>query len=174
MNGKRIIKLSIGLLFLILIGWIVIKAMSKKNPEAIEYVSIIPGFELLNTYYATVHLDSLTLNAKHYVFVFYSPGCLFCEHEAADLSRNRAEFNDSKVLFITQYPVDSAMAYSMRHNLMTVDNFYVLADTTYSVLPQFGIKTIPTTLIYNENREFVTSFEGEVNAKRILKTIRGD
>ena len=174
MTGKRIIKVSIGLLFLVLIGWIVIKAMSKKSPEAIEYISAIPSIELINTYYETVHLDSLAQDAKHYVFVFYSPGCMFCEHEATDLSRNRAEFRDSKVLFITQEPVDSAMAYSIRHNLMTAGNFHVLADTTYTVLPQFGIRTIPTTLIYNEDREFVTSFEGEVNARRILKAIKGE
>ena len=174
MIGKRIIKLSIGLLFLILIGWIVIKAMSKKSPAVIEYISAIPSIELINTNCETVHLDSLVLDAKHYILVFYSPGCMFCEHEAADLSRNRMEFRDSKVVFITQEPVDSAMAYGMRHNLISVDNFYVLTDTTYAILPQFGVKTIPTTLIYNENREFVTSFEGEVNAKRILKVIRGE
>jgi len=174
MTGKRIVKLSIGLLFLVLIGWIVIKVISKKNPEVIEYIFAIPSIELINTYYDTVCLDSLAQDAKHYVLMFYSPGCMFCEHEAADLSRNRAEFRDSKVLFITQEPVDSAMAYGIRHNLISVDNFHVLADTTYSVLPQFGIRTIPTTLIYNESREFVTSFEGEVNTRRILKIIKGE
>jgi len=171
MDGKRIIKLSIGLLFLVLIGWIVVKAMNKKSAEVVGYIPVIPSIELINTYYETVHLDSLILDAKYYIFVFYSPGCIFCEHEAADMSRNRAELGDSKVLFITQEPVDSAMAYSIRHNLITVDNFYVLADTAYTVLPQFGIKTIPTTLVYNESREFVTSFEGEVNTKRLLKAI---
>jgi AhpC/TSA family. len=174
MTGKRIIKLAIGLLFLVLIGWIVIEAMSKESPVVIEYISAIPDIKLINTYYDTVSLDSLAQGAKHYIFVFYSPGCMFCEHEAADLSRNRAEFRDSKVLFITQEPVDSAMVYGIRYRLISVDNFYILADTTKSVLPRFGIKAIPTTLIYNEERKFVTSFEGEVNAKRILKILSGE
>ena len=171
MNGKRIIKLAIGLLFLVLIGWIVIKAMNKESPAVIEYISAIPDIKLINIDYDTVSLDLLVQDAKHYVLVFYSPGCMFCEHEAADLSRNRTEFRGRKVLFITQEPVDSAMAYSMRHSLLSVDNFYVLADTTYTVLPRFGIKSMPTTLIYDENREFFASFEGEVNAKKILKVI---
>ena len=174
MNGKRVIKLSIGLLFLVLIGWTVIKAVSKEAKEPIKYISAIPDIELTDIYYSAVSLASLASDANHYVLVFFSPGCMFCEHEAADLSRNRAEFKDSKVLFITQEPLDSALAYSTRHNLMTANNFHVLSDTTYAVLPRFGIQSMPTTLIYNSRKEFVTSFEGEVNAKRILRVLIGE
>ena len=171
MNVRNVIKLAVGLLFLTLVSWIVIKVMRKEDKSQIEYISAIPSVDLMDTHYNTVSLDSLISDAKHYILVFYSPGCLFCEHEAADLSRNKNEFKDRKVVFITQESIDSAIAYSIRHNLMAVDNFHVLVDTSYSILPQFGIKMIPTTLIYDEKKEFVTSFEGEVNAKRILKIL---
>ena len=173
-KGKRIVKLAIGLLFIVLAGWIVIKAVNKEAEGPIEYLPAIPDIDLIDAYYNAVSLDSLASGAKHYILIFFSPWCMFCEHEAADISRNRVMFTDSRVLFITQEPIDSAMAYGLRYNLITADNFFVLADTTYSVLQRFGIKSMPTTLIYDENRVFFTSCEGEVNTKKILKIIRGE
>ena len=118
--------------------------------------------------------DQVTLDMSDYenlILVFYSSGCLFCEHQAKDIMRNREEFKDTRVAFITASPLDSAITFSVRNGIHNDIRFISLLDPDYEIIRAYGVKNTPTTLIYNKNRELIGSFAGETIAKQLLKHI---
>lgn len=168
MDKKLIARVIVFLLFSAVIILIVLKISNSKNIT--DPPEIFPKYTFLTTDKNTFKTD--TIKAKSIIIIFYSPDCTFCEHEGADLSRNSKDFIDSKILFVTMESADSARAFSMRFGLDTIPNFYSLTDTSYQSILAFGVKTIPTTIIYGSDKRLIKIFEGEVNAKKILKTIR--
>ena len=168
MNKQLVARVIVFVLFSAVIILIVLKISSRET--FMEYLKILPEYSFLTSDKNRFTID--TIKAKSIVIVFYSPGCTYCEHEGADLSRNSEAFTDSKILFVTIESADSARAYSKRFGIDTITNFYSLGDTSYQALLAFGIKAIPTTLIYDRDRQLIKVFEGEVNAKKILKTIQ--
>jgi len=168
MNKRLAARVIVFVLFAVVIILIVLKISNRKT--FVEHPKVLPEYNFLTTDKNTFKTDTVKTNSI--IIVFYSPDCTFCEHEGADLSRNSKDFIDSKILFVTIECTDSARAYSKRFGIDTITNFYSLVDTSYQALLTFGIKAIPTTLIYDRNRRLVKVFEGEVNAKKILKTIR--
>lgn len=168
MNKILFSRVIVFVLFAAVITLIVIKISNRKI--FVEHPNVLQEYIFLTTEKNPFKTDTLKTNSL--IIVFYSPNCTFCEHEGADLSRNAKDFIDSKILFVTAESVDSARAYSKRFGIDTITNFYSLVDTSSQAVLDFGIKTIPTTLIYDRNRRLLKVFEGEVNARKILKTIR--
>lgn len=166
---KSILKGGIACLFLLLTGIIIYKA-TKKNAAHASFASTFPpALSFITPDYYPVQTDTIT--APYLMAVFYSSDCLFCQHEARELSRNSADFKNTKVLFITHQPPDSALMHRMRFRLDTIPHYISLIDTSGQSIPRFGIRSIPTTLLYNKNKELIQAFEGEINARSLLKTI---
>lgn len=168
MNKRLAARVIVFVLFAAVIILIGLKIYSRKTIA--EPPKVLPEYNFLTTDKNPFKTDTVKSNSL--IIIFYSPDCILCEHEGADLSRNSKDFIDSKILFVTIESADSARAYSKRFGIDTITNFYSLVDTSYQAILAFGIKTIPTTLIYDRDRRLVKVFEGEVNAKKILKTIR--
>ena len=158
--------LLIGL-FLTLVSLIVYKAFNRKAPA--EFPTELPAFELITIDGLLFTSDSVRSGKMG--LVFYSPGCLFCEHEVKELAKHAVSFEGSQFLFITTAPLDSAVAFTLRNGIDAAPHFYSLVDTTFMTPLLFGLRTIPTTLIYNEDKILFKGFEGEVNAAKLFKTM---
>jgi len=89
-----------------------------------------------------------------------------------ELVKHAADFTDIHTLFITLAPLDSAIAYTLRLGIGRIPYYYSLIDTSYQAPLLFGLRTTPTTLLYNEEHKLIKGFEGEVNAAKLIKTIR--
>ncbi|MDR2585598.1 MAG: redoxin domain-containing protein [Prevotellaceae bacterium] len=168
MNKKILISGLLVGLFAIIVGLFVYKLLNKKEPHS--FAQELPLFEAITLDGIVFNTDSLS--AGKVVVVFYSPGCLFCEHEGKELSRHANEFTDCRLLFITNAPIDSAVAYTSRTGVGKIAHFRSLVDTTLKTPLLFGLRTLPTTFIFGDDRQLINAFEGEVNAKKLLKTIR--
>lgn len=166
---KSLLKGGIACLFLLLAGALIYKVV-KESASQSSFAEIFPtSLSFINPDYYPVETDSII--ASYLITVFYSSDCLFCQHEAKELSRNSANFKRAKILFITPQHPDSASLHRIRFRLDTIPNYLSLIDTSGKAIPRFGIRSIPTTLLYNKNRELIKSFEGEINAKSLIKTI---
>ena len=155
-------------LILVLAGLIVYKALHKKVPA--DFPTVMPSFELITPNNELFSSDSLA--AGKIVLLFYSPDCLFCKHEGRELANHAADFTDSRLLFVTCAHKDSAAVYTLRTGIDTIPHFVSLVDTAHLTIRLFRLRTIPTTLLYDQNRKLIRGFEGEVNAAKLHKTIR--
>ena len=145
MDKRLVARVIVFVLFSAGIILIVLKISNRK--AFAEHPKVLPEYNFLTIDKNPFEID--TVMTSSLIIVFYSPDCTFCEHEGADLSRNSKDFTDSKILFVTIECTDSARAYSKRFGIDTITNFYSLVDTSYQALLTFGIKAIPTTLIYS-------------------------
>jgi len=168
MNKRILLAILLVGFSLALIGLIVYKAL---NPKAsANFPKELPAFELITIGGTPFTIESLSKSTV--TVVFYTPGCLFCEHEGKELVRHATDFTGCQLLFITSAPVDSAIAYTQRTGIGAVPHYCSLVDTAFKTPLLFSLHTIPTTLIYDENRKLIKAFEGEVNAVKLLKTLR--
>ena len=168
MNKKNFIAGLLMGLGLTVICLIVFKALNKEAPS--EFPDELPAFELITQEGRLFTSDSL--GAGKTIVMFYSPDCLFCEHEGKELTDRAADFINAQILFITCFQLDSVSVYTRRTGINTVPYYYSLIDTAYITPLLFGLRTTPTTLLYNEERKLITAFEGEVNATKLLKTLQ--
>ena len=165
---KKLLGGSIMALGLTVLVLIVIK-ISREKEDMRSYPEIYSDIALEDIFGNDVILDMSDYESL--ILVFYSSGCLFCEHQAKDIMRNREEFKNTRVAFITSSPLDSAVNFSVRNGIHDDLRFSSLLDPDYEIILAYGVKTTPTTLIYNKNRELVGSFAGETIAKQLLKHI---
>jgi len=172
--NKRIFLASLLIGLTLTVVCLFLYKTAHKRPAPV-FPAELPIFELTTLDGAPFHSDSLSaafLNAHRILLVFYSPGCLFCEHEGKELARYAADFIDTLLLFITTAPIDSAIAYTHRSGIGMIPQYYSLVDPAYKTVPLFGLRTNPTTLLYDKDQRLIQGFEGEVNAVKLLKTIR--
>ena len=168
MTKKNIIAILLIGLLLVFVILIVYKALHKKPAAA--FSTEMPAFALTTLEGGLFTSDSL--HAGKTVMVFYAPGCLFCEHEGKELARHAADFAGSQFLFITCALADSAAAYSLRTGIHAIPHFYSLVDAACKTPRPFGLRTTPTTLLYDENRRLIKGIEGEVNAVKLRKMLQ--
>jgi peroxiredoxin len=167
MNKKIIIVIILVAVFIALTVLILLKGLNQT--AGTPHPRSLPAFRFLNLQHEPLTID--TVAGSYSIIVFYSPGCAFCEHEGAELSRNAAQFTGCRLFFVTMEPLDSAKAYTARHQLLSHAGYYSLVDTTRLAVLEFGIRTIPTTFIYDRDKNLRKVFEGEINAKRLAKLI---
>ena len=168
MSKKILISFLLICSVFALMGLIAYKALHKK--AAADFPAEMPSWELITPEGGLFSSDSL--GAGKIVILFYAPGCLFCEHEVRELARHAADFSENRLLFVTCAPVDSAAAYTLRTGIGTIPHYHSLIDTSLKIPLLLGIRTTPTTLLYDESRKLIQGFEGEVNAAKLLKTLR--
>jgi len=101
-----IVGLLIGI-FLVLTGLIVFKALTKEEPT--EFANELPAFELITQEGHPFTSDSLGTGKT--IVIFYSPDCLFCEHEGKELVNCASNFTDIQILFISCFQIDSVSTY---------------------------------------------------------------
>jgi peroxiredoxin len=164
---KAILTIILAAIFAVIMLLIIFKSLNQVT--AIQHPHRMPAFRFLNLQHEPLTID--TVECTHSVVIFYSPGCAFCEHEGAELARNAAQFMECKLFFITMEPLDSAKAYTVRHQLLSHAGYYSLVDTTRLAVLEFGVRIIPTTFIYDRDKNLIKAFEGEINAKRLAKAI---
>jgi thioredoxin-related protein len=155
------------MIFIAIAMLIILKSLNQTVET--QHPQRLPAFQFLTLLHEPLTID--TVDCTHSVVIFYSPGCAFCEHEGAELSRNAEQFMGCKLFFTTMEPLDSAKAYTARHQLLSHTGYYSLVDTTRLAVLEFGVRTIPTTFIYDRNKNLIKVFEGEINAKRLAKAI---
>ncbi|MDR1582397.1 MAG: peroxiredoxin family protein [Prevotellaceae bacterium] len=167
MNRKTIFAVVLAAIFIVFAVLILLKSVNQTAQA--QHPQRLPAFCFLNLRHESLTID--TVDCAHSVVIFYSPGCAFCEHEGAELSRNAERFAGCKLFFVTMEPLDSAKAYTARHQLLSHTGYYSLVDTTRLAVLEFGVRTIPTTFIYDRDKNLIKVLEGEINAKRLAKVI---
>ena len=164
---KKLAIVLVMLVFATVLGIILVKILKTADP-ALPYPEDFPPVEL-----STIDFNELKQEAlfeKTLLMFFYSPGCMFCEHEIKELQRNNRQI-EGNVLFISSAPLDSIYAYTNRYRLDTIPHYHIIFDENHRLYRQFYIDNVPSTLIYGKDRRLIKAFRGEVNAKKIIETI---
>ncbi len=104
------------------------------------------------------------------VMLFFNPDCDHCQSEADSMTKRAKDFQHVNVLWIAvadkpeMYSFDST--YHLTFNAMTM-----LRDTGKKAGKLFGIKDVPSIILFDENKEVINKYAGTISADRILKEL---
>lgn len=128
------------------------------------------------------NIDALTLEGKNVstrifsestsakVFVFFDPDCEHCTFQIEDMVKNKALFNNLKVIFISPASYKKLEQFVQQMNIDST-SFTVLSTTFEEILKKIEFKVFPSTYIFNETNKPIKAFIGECSSQIIRKEI---
>lgn len=169
---KTIIKSGIIILtvclFLVL-GYMLI-ATAQRKKDISNTIQTLPRFTATDMHGKTFS-DSNLKEKVPVIFTFFNSGCDFCQYEARDIRENIHLFNNIQLLFLSAEPPELVRNFAQRYDLAEYSHVVFLHDANNKISDQFGISLIPTSLIYNKDRQLVRIYKGQVKATDIIREL---
>ena len=91
---------------------------------------------------------------KYTCFIIFSPDCSHCEHEAAELKKEAAKFNNVFFVWDSYREMDLIKKFASTYDLIGKANVIIGRDPTYTIPSFFRPKMTPFVALY-KNGEFV-------------------
>ncbi len=108
---------------------------------------------------------------KPIILILFDPYCPSCEQEINGIYQNREIFQNISLAMITMSDKESCRRFYITHKLNEIPNLHVLRDTTYHFIQLAGMVGAPETFVYNEEKELLHKFTGEVKATTLIQSI---
>jgi len=105
------------------------------------------------------------------VLVFFNPDCAFCSYEAQAFQENIAAFAQSNLVFVSAAP--KAEVVNFAHTYQLAGKAIFMHDANGLSDEQFGIKSVPSLLIYNAEGQLLKHFKGETKIEAVLEVLEG-
>lgn len=110
-----------------------------------------------------------SLDKKNVIIMFFSPDCEFCSEEINDLIKNIEQFRNTIILMISPSDPSILSKFYKEFEINKYENLIILKDNSGQFKKNFGSSSIPTTILYNRNKEKLFKAEGSITSKRIVE-----
>ncbi len=123
----------------------------KKNPS-------LPPFKLLqadSTWFTNMELAK----KKPVVIIYFSPECGHCQLAAQEMTNSIDKLKDATFLWVSYYSVPDIAKFVENYHLAQYPNFKFGRDPQYFLPTYFRVKFTPFMAVYDNNGQFVQSFE---------------
>lgn len=165
-------KVAIAILIIAILIFLTNGIIKKAN--AIETIQqarkVLPDFKFQNLKGLEFNQDSLNQQLLSMVIAF-NPDCQFCQYEAKAIQENLKAFKMVNLLLVSHTNKEETLSFGKEYNLLNQPNVYLVLNKADEFYRQFGERTFPTILIYNEQQELVKIFKGETKISAILNLI---
>lgn len=108
------------------------------------------------------------------VFIFYDPGCGYCQEKTEDIAKNIAGFDHATIYFISMVDKELIAEFRDKYASKIKDkpNVKFLYDVNYEFLDKFNPREYPTTLVYSaSNKRLIKELSGNTGIKTILAVV---
>lgn len=164
MSTKKLLQLSLGLLFIALIVGIVSSIPAKQ--EAATAAETFPTALLAeHTAWQAPEVASAS------VLIFYNPDCEHCQYEAKTLSAH-PDFQAIEVVWLSGATAEENRAFWETYAAAAPASFQFLDDPQHTLGNALGVRTFPTIFIYGVEGQLLQQYEGETKPEAILRWIR--
>ncbi len=123
----------------------------KKNPN-------IPPFKIMqpdSTWFTNAKLPK----KKPVVIIYFSPECGHCQLAAQEISNSYDKLKDAIFMWVSYYSVPEIKTFVKNYKLGEYKNFFFGRDPNYFLPTYFRVRFTPFMAIYDNNGQFVQSFE---------------
>lgn len=172
---KKYIKYLLPLIVIIALfcaGYSLVK-FSRQQKSKTEKITHIPPFELKNMQGKLF----ININLKQdvpVVFFYFNSECDFCQAEIQDIVTNIKKFDGIQLVFVSFEPIQKIIMFQATHKLDIYDNVIFLSDYKNTFSETFGVKTLPSSLVYNKNGMLVSRNNGAVKVNYLLKALKSN
>jgi thioredoxin-related protein len=123
----------------------------------------LPGNHIQN-----IHSDNHNL---HFIIIFFDPDCYYCHVEIEDLLDHIDYLAGIKIYLLTTNEFDAIGEFEKQHKLTDHPQIITGRITGQIMSNIYGIKTVPSLMIYDENGALLFSHSGYTPITQILKIL---
>ncbi len=169
---KKHLKIILPILILIIIAYMGYKVIIKINykKEVAEHIKTIPKFSYKTIAGLPFEKKDLKENIPT-IFLYFNSECEHCKSEAIQIQQNIEKFADIQLVFISFEEPKKIISFAKQYKLIGYDTVTFLCDSKVSFATTFDVKSLPTVVIYDENKKLIEKIKGEVKIENILKKI---
>ena len=172
---KKNIKIFLPLIVLFILmytGYCMIK-LSRQQKNKTERITHIPPFELKNIQ-GELFTNAELKEGVPVMFFYFNSECDFCQAEIKDIVTNIKKFEGIQLVFVSFEPIQKIITFQATHKLDIYDNVVFLSDYRNTFSETFDVKTLPSSLVYNENGILVSRNNGAVKVNYLLKALKNN
>ncbi|MEC5143917.1 hypothetical protein [Chitinophaga sp. 212800010-3] len=125
--------------------------------------SQIPVFNILMPDSTTVFSTGKIPEGKVTMLVFFSPYCEHCQSETYDLIKHIDGLKEIHFYFISIEPISRIREFTEFYRLQQYSNIVVGQDYQGVFVKLSGLRTIPSSLVYDQHRQLRWTLKGEFN-----------
>jgi peroxiredoxin len=145
--------------------------LSRQKKNLAEKIAHVPSFELKSTLGENFTNKNLEKNVP-VVFFYFNSDCDFCQAEIHDIVGNIKKFEGIQLLFVSFEPIQKIIMFQATYKLDIYDNIVFLCDYKNTFSETFGVKTLPSSLVYDKNGKLVSRNNGAVKVDYLLKALK--
>ncbi len=172
MQVKTWLTLALGLAVLLSGGFLSYSIYSKlQRKHALqEFLHRLPAFQFTALDSTQIGTDYIP-TGQTAVLLFFSPDCEYCQAQAKAIGEQLSIFKNVQFLWISDDQVGVVRAFAERYGLNRKINSTVVTAPYGQIKNVFGVRQLPSTLIYDEQHRFVRQFSGETKWEAIFAAL---
>jgi len=105
------------------------------------------------------------------VLMFFSPTCPYCQEETAEIVQHGKLPQDATILMVSTFARNDLQTYADQYGLGDFQNIRVLRDFGGSLFQQFGVQSVPYTIVYDSSHNYVRAFRGKADVNRLYAAV---
>ncbi len=108
---------------------------------------------------------------KPVVLMFFSPTCPYCQEETAEITAHANLNEEAAIVMVSTFDRSSLRQYVEDYNLSQFGNIRVVRDLSGSLFKQYGVQSVPTTIVYDGSHRMVKAFRGKASADTLYTAV---
>lgn len=171
---KQILKISISIIFLSLLGYFGYHVINKINHKKViaNRIQSIPKFEFQNLNGVVFTLQNIKQNSQT-LFVYFSSDCDYCNNEAQMIQDNINKFDKTQILFVSFESPNKIKKFAQQHQLNHYDNVTFLHDNKLTFATTFDVTSLPCLVLYDKNQKLIEKIKGQIKPETLVKKLFG-
>lgn len=124
-----------------------------------------------------IPLDSIPFTGKDIpegkkVWVMnFNPGCAHCQQTALAMSMRMSELENTEIIMVSRVAKDAIDKFARDNKLNGKENVHFFQDPKQLFYNYFGIAQVPLVILYNEQHQWLQTFESELDFEDIVSTL---
>ncbi|WP_395047080.1 TlpA family protein disulfide reductase [Flavobacterium sp.] len=169
---KKILKIIILIVVLSILAFMGYKVVTKirQKKEVAEHIKIIPVFEYQTLEGKPFSNKDLKENTAT-VFLYFNSECEHCQSEATQIKEKINQFKNVQLVFISFEEPKQIATFAITYKLNNDANIYFLCDSKVSFATTFDVKSLPTIVVYDKEKNLLKKIKGQVKVQTILKLL---
>ncbi|WP_138432188.1 peroxiredoxin family protein [Fodinibius saliphilus] len=170
-------KRKIALAFLLLVmgaigylGFSIYEELEQKQ-RVKERISQLPSFSLATLGGKTIHSEKNSGQIP-VIITYFNTECEYCRAEINSMKGHQALQEKAHIYLVSNEPLEKLEAFSSSFGLDSLSAIQILRDTQGEVKELFGVKGVPNTFVYDEDRKLLKNFKGETKAEVLYGSVR--
>ena len=108
---------------------------------------------------------------KPVVLMFFSPTCPHCQEETAEITAHANLNDEAAIVMVSTFDRQSLSQYVDQYKLDQFGNIRVVRDFGGSLFTQYGVQSVPFTIVYDGSHQMVKAFRGKTSADKLYTAV---